>query len=137
MTLRVGDHAINILELSERKFDQKLTFTPIAFDELRRVLDLMSSMFENTIGALRKQDVVLAGRVIENEGKLNEIEIELKENHIQRLNEGTCYVLSGIVFIDLVDNIERIGDHLTNIAQGVLRHLRWDMDIGEPLDEED
>ena len=126
---RVGDHAVNILELSERKIDQKLPFTVKANDELKRIVDIALSMFENTITALKKQDVVSAGKVIEMEDQLNELQIELKENHIQRVNEGTCYLLSGIVFINFVDNIEKIGDHLTNIAQGVLRHLQWSMDI--------
>lgn len=126
---RVGDHAINILELSERKIDQKLPFTVMANEELKRIVDVTFSMFENTITALKKQDVISAEKVIEGEDQLNELQIELKEHHIQRVNEGTCYLISGIVFINFVDNIEKIGDHLTNIAQGVLRHLQWDMDI--------
>lgn len=126
---RVGDHAMNILELSERKIDQKLPLTEIAHEELTKIMDITLSMFENAITALRKQDVVSAGKVIEGEDQLNKLEIELKEHHIQRVNEGTCHLLSGIVFIDFVDNIEKIGDHLTNIAEGVLRHLQWNMDI--------
>lgn len=126
---RVGDHAINILELSERKIDQKLPLTKTAHGELNEIMDIALSMFENTIDALQKQDVDSAEKVIAGEDQLNELEIELKEHHIQRVNDGTCHLLSGIVFIDFVDNIEKIGDHLTNIAEGVLRHLQWDMDI--------
>ncbi|MBW2121819.1 MAG: Na/Pi cotransporter family protein [Deltaproteobacteria bacterium] len=126
---RVGDHAINILELSERKIDEKLPFTVSAIDELKEIVNIAFSMLENAITALRKHDVLSAERIIEAEGRLNELQVELKENHIQRLSNGTCNLLSGIVFIDFVDNMEKIGDHVTNIAEGVLRHLQWNMDI--------
>jgi Na+/phosphate symporter len=46
-----------------------------------------------------------------------------------RVHEGKCDLISGIVFNDFIDNNEKIGDHLTNVAQGVLRHLRWDMEM--------
>ncbi len=67
--------------------------------------------------------------LIEKEKELNELQIRLKEFQIKNINEGKYNFLSGIVFNDFVDNIEKIGDHLTNIAQGVMRHLRWDEDI--------
>lgn len=126
---RVGDHAINILELSDRKIDQKLPFTGAAISAIKEILSVISKMFENTITALQKKDRRSAEKVLHEEEHLNKLQIELKEDHIQRINEGKCNLISGIVFNDFVDNIEKIGDHLTNIAEGVLRHLRWDMNI--------
>ena len=126
---RVGDHAINILELSDRKIDQKLPFTGAAISAIKEILSVISKMFENTITALQKKDRRSAEKVLHEEEHLNKLQIELKEDHIQRINEGKCNLISGIVFNDFVDNIEKIGDHLTNIAEGVLRHLRWDINI--------
>lgn len=122
---RVGDHAMNILELAERKIRQKLPFTDDARIDLKQIVGVVSVMFEHTISALQKEDVEYARKTIEKEEEMNTLQVELKENHIQRVNNGSCVLLSGIVFIDFVDNIEKIGDHLTNIAQGVLRHLQW------------
>ena len=48
------------------------------------------------------------------------MEKQLRHLHIQRLNEGLCAPASGVVFIDLVTNLERIGDHATNVAEIVL-----------------
>jgi phosphate:Na+ symporter len=42
------------------------------------------------------------------------------------MTEGACSPAAGLIFIDLVDNIEKIGDHLTNIAQAVIGGLQWD-----------
>ena len=54
------------------------------------------------------------------------MQIELRHAHVQRLNDGSCKVLSGLVYLDFVDFLEKIGDHLTNIAQGLLSGLRWE-----------
>jgi len=51
--------------------------------------------------------------------------MQLRENHISRLSNNKCKVLSGIVFLDIVSNFEKIGDHLTNIAQAVRGKLQW------------
>ncbi len=126
---RVSDHAINIIELAQRKIDQNLPFTETAIEEMNKIVSIITSMFRNTIVALKMEDENSANEVLENEDRINTLQIELKENHIQRVNEGVCNLLSGIVFIDFVDNVEKIGDHLTNIAQGVLRHLRWNVKL--------
>ena len=55
----------------------------------------------------------------------NRLQIELRQNHVERLNEGKCNLFSGIAFLDFVDNLEKIGDHLTNIAQSIVGGLRW------------
>ena len=130
---RVADHAINILELSERKIDQKLPFSEAAVYAIHKITDTVAKMTEHTIGALHNKDTSAAELVLRQENLLNDMHVEMKEEHIQRVNEGKCDLLSGIVFIDFVNNMEKIGDHLTNIAQGVLRHLRWDQEMEKPL----
>lgn len=126
---RVSDHAINILELADRKIDQNLPFSEEALSGIDKIVGVVTSMFENTIAALKKKDSVPAQKVLEEEEELNTLQIELKADHIMRVHEGKCDLISGIVFNDFIDNNEKIGDHLTNIAQGVLRHLRWDMEM--------
>jgi phosphate:Na+ symporter len=126
---RVSDHAINILELANRKIDQNLPFSEEALSGIDKIVGVVSSMFENTTAALKKKDSAPALKVLEEEEELNKLQIELKADHIRRVHEGKCDLISGIVFNDFVDNNEKIGDHLTNIAQGVLRHLRWDMEM--------
>ena len=56
---------------------------------------------------------------------MNSFQEELKKGHVNRLNNGQCDIQSGVVFMDLVDNMEKIGDHLTNIAQAVIGKMRW------------
>ncbi len=134
---RIGDHAENICELALRKEEQKLTLSDQAWAEVDRIVALTMGMAENVLTALEQEDSAAASRVLEQEKELNRLQVELKEHHVQRLNNRECRLLSGLVFIDLVDNLERIGDHLTNIAEGALRHLRWDREIEIEEPEED
>jgi len=123
---RVGDHAENLMELAQRKIEEKLPFSEPALAELKTMFMETDSMIGEVIEALQKGDANLAKRALKREDRLNQLQIEFRQNHIRRLSEGSCKVLSGIVFLDFVNNLEKIGDHLTNIAQAVRGSLRWE-----------
>ena len=57
---------------------------------------------------------------------LNRMQVNFRRNHVRRISEGKCTPEAGLIFIDLVDNIEKIGDHLTNIAQAIIGGLQWE-----------
>ena len=123
---RIGDHAENILELAQRKIDQKLSFSDDAKAELKRMIDTVQEMIAEVALGLETGDNTHAHRALHCEDQLNQMQIELRHSHVQRLNDGSCKVLSGLVYLDFVDFLEKIGDHLTNIAQGLLSGLRWE-----------
>ncbi|UCF99226.1 MAG: Na/Pi cotransporter family protein [Spirochaetaceae bacterium] len=122
---RIGDHAENIIELAIRKQDQKLEIGTTALEELKQIADHTNGMFDYVLQTLREQSDQAARRVLEREEQLNSMQVQLKENHVIRLQNQECPILSGLVFVSFVDNLEKIGDHITNIAQASLRHLRW------------
>jgi phosphate:Na+ symporter len=137
---RIGDHAENIIELMERKVETKLPFSDDAIRELKLMWNELSGMIMETEDSLMKNDPVLAKRVMDREASINSYQDRLKKAHVDRLNTCQCNVLSGVVFMDIVDNMEKIGDHLTNIAQGVMGDMRWhvegkDFKRGEELTE--
>lgn len=123
---RVGDHAENIAELAERRIDQKLVFSDEAFAELKKMHAEVDGMIEDVSAALIENDAAAAKRALKREDALNRMQIDFRQSHVDRLDEGKCALLSGLVFLDCVDNFEKIGDHLTNIAQSVVGGLRWD-----------
>ena len=126
---RIGDHAENIIELAARKQEQKLEISDNALDELKQIGDHTLSMFDEVLQTLREQDDKAAHRVLEREKLLNIMQVQLKENHVLRLQNQECHILSGLLFVSFVDNLEKIGDHITNIAQASLRHLRWSQEL--------
>jgi phosphate:Na+ symporter len=127
-TERIADHAVNLAELAERKIDYGLKFSKKAQDEIKKIDITMKEMIEDAIKALPNLNKVLAKRIIEKEDKMNSLVVEYRTGHTERLRKGICHHISGVVFIDLLMNFEKIGDHLTNIAQAIQGKLQWNSD---------
>jgi phosphate:Na+ symporter len=123
---RIGDHAVNIVEIAERKIEQKLAFSEAAMGEVAQLRTEAEQMLDRVIAALENNDVEAARAALVNEGNLNRMQMDFRQSHVQRMTESICSPQAGLIFIDLVDNMEKIGDHLTNIAQAVIGGLQWD-----------
>ena len=122
---RVGDHAENLTEITERKISQRLEITDEATAELRSMYTEAETMMKDVMKALFQNDHTIARRVLKHEENINRMQMEFRQSHIDRLNRGECGLLQGLIYLDMLANIEKIGDHLTNIAQAVLGNLRW------------
>ncbi len=124
---RIGDHAVNIVEIAERKIEHKLSFSNSALTEAEQLRKEIDQMFDSVIAALENNDISAAkSAILTNENNLNKMQIDFRRSHVQRMSEGVCTPRAGLIFIDLVDNIEKIGDHLTNIAQAIIGGLQWE-----------
>ncbi len=123
---RIGDHSENLTELSERKIALGLPFSSEGEEDIKAMAALLKKMGAVTVESLNTYDLEKAKEVLELEKQVNELTFQLSENHINRLTQRKCKVLSGIIFLDMVSNFEKIGDHLTNVAQAVLGKLQWD-----------
>jgi len=126
---RIGDHAENIIELARRKMEENLPFTDNAIEDLKKFCFEVNSMIDNVMWAIEGMDRTEAKNALKLEKKINELELTFRDRHIRRLSDGTCNVLSGVTFLDFISNLEKIGDHLTNIAQAVMKNFQ----LGEPL----
>ncbi|MBU0683667.1 MAG: Na/Pi cotransporter family protein [Candidatus Omnitrophica bacterium] len=122
---RIGDHAENIAELAERKIEQRLPLSSAAINELTLMWNELNSMMRETEEALKNRDMQMAERVLCREQSINRFQVNLKKGHVGRLNKKLCDIKSGVIFMDFVDNLEKIGDHLTNVAEGVIGNMRW------------
>ncbi|MDD5133831.1 MAG: Na/Pi symporter [Phycisphaerae bacterium] len=131
---RIGDHAVNIAEIAERKIQQNFFFSDSARSEIRALRKQVNEMFSRIISALENGDAASAKKAMINENALNKMQIDFRRSHVQRMTNGQCNATAGLIFIDMVDNMEKIGDHLANIAQAVIGGLQWD---GVGADNED
>ncbi|MGY3714343.1 Na/Pi cotransporter family protein [Sutcliffiella cohnii] len=117
---RMGDHFENILELVDYQISNKVKLTDKAEQDLEEMFALTISTVRESIEALKTSNVELAKDVMLKEEKIDKMERSLRKKHILRLNEGLCTGQAGIVFVDIISNLERIGDHAVNIAEAVL-----------------
>jgi phosphate:Na+ symporter len=117
---RVGDHADNLAELAHFKIENNIVFSEKAVIELDEMVSTVGASFIHALESMKKSDLKLAKDVIEIEGVVDEMEKTLRKKHIRRLNEGRCEMNSGIIFLDIISNLERISDHSKNIADAVL-----------------
>jgi phosphate:Na+ symporter len=123
---RIADNAVNIVELGQRRSDKDLSFSQEAIEELDTMYKVVSDMLRDVTQGLKTGDIDAAREAMIKEDELNRMQNLLRKAHTRRLSEGSCNMLSGIVFIDCVDCFEKIGDHLSNIAEGLLGGFRWE-----------
>jgi len=129
---RIADHAVNIVELAERTIDEKIEFNEIALNEIKQVEMIIKEMIQDAIKALPDLDKNLTKKIAENEEKVNNMVFEFRDTHTDRLSKGNCNHKAGLVFVDMLMNFEKIGDHLTNIAQAIEGKLSWNNNHNEP-----
>lgn len=120
---RVGDHADNIAELAMYKVEKNLTFSEKAVQEIEHMSERVYKSYDHAIDALATGNVSSARKVLEREGEIDMLEKNLRKKHIKRLNAGDCQPGSGVLFLDLISNLERIGDHASNVALAVLDNV--------------
>ena len=113
---RSGDRIMEISGLYKKKKDGDLVFTDTAISELKELEENIIQLFEQTVITLRKRNYVSIEKIVGFEDEIDYISEKFQKNHIKRLNEGTCDVDSGVLFIDMVANLERIADHIYKIA---------------------
>ena len=117
---RIGDHAENLVEYAEYSIEHNLSFSDMAKAELEEMTNKVMEMLENTFTALKDRNYDLAERVLEQEEEIDNLKDKLRERHIERLNNQQCNPEAGVIFLDIVSNLERVADHATNIVQSVL-----------------
>jgi len=117
---RIGDLSENIMETAYKFREEKIKFSDDGKEEVLFMHDEIEKMIDFALAALKDFDNESAEKVLRKEKIINELEEKYRRGHIKRLKSGKCKVVSGIFFLDIVSNLERIADHLTNIAQVVL-----------------
>jgi phosphate:Na+ symporter len=122
---RIGDHTQNLMELTERSIRIKVELPEEAKTELLTMFRTLIEMGDSILLAIEDNNREKAYKALSCEDKINRLFIEFRDAQIQRLNAGICKPVDGIVFIDVLNNLEKIGDHLTNIAQAVLRDFQF------------
>lgn len=116
---RVGDHAENLAELAVSKIEHNIWFSDDAYKELDEICNVTLDSFRNAVSARETENLEFVRKVVQLEDKVDSLEEELREKHIERLSKNQCDSETGVIFIDALVNLERISDHSLNIANYV------------------
>lgn len=117
---RVGDHAENIAEDAHAKKTLKLAFSEEGNKELREMVAMVDQILSLSLDMFRNNTKEHLEEILALETQIDVKERELQNSHIERLNNNKCTAQAGMMFSDLASNLERVGDHATNIAFSIL-----------------
>ena len=119
---RIGDHAENLADLTVQKINKKLQYSEDAINEITNMYQTTLKALDVSIDSYADRDVVKANEITNIEAEIDKQHKRYRDLHIKRLHEGICNAYAGAVFLDLLSNLERIGDHSTNIAEIVIEN---------------
>jgi Na/Pi-cotransporter len=114
---RIADHTANIITLTKRLVKTKQHLSPEGQEEINRLWKILRDQAQNVVKALHGTDSEKVNYAIKDEKKLNKLVDKYEKNHIDRLKEGKCNPVMGVIFIEMLGEMEKIGDHLCNIAE--------------------
>ena len=133
---RIGDHSENLCELAQTLKKSKQKFSPWAVEEATEMRNRVEAMLEEALQmfASRETQPQMAADINRREEIIDDATQELKDLHIERLNQGKCSVVAGTVFMDMLTNLERIADHCTNIAYSMTNQKNHELQSTIPVE---
>ena len=133
---RISDHAVNIVESAEEIKEKGLTFSAEATRELSVMKSAIADILSMAEQAFLKNDVKLAADIEPLEQVVDDLRDTIKHNHILRLQKSECTIEHGFVLADILNNLERVADHCSNIASCVIEISNYDaLDMHKYLSE--
>lgn len=113
---RVGDHCENLAEQADYMAEHNVTFSETGNEDLKIISEKVVKSFTHAVAARQTGDMDDVKKVSQYEDDVDTLEEELRDKHIERLSDGQCDPSSGVVFLDIISNLERISDHAYNLA---------------------
>ncbi|MFC1984017.1 Na/Pi cotransporter family protein [Chloroflexota bacterium] len=117
---KIGDYAEDIAQIAQRCIDERTNFSEEALIELKTVFNETDKMIGDVLSALRDDNKILAGESLKGEAEISRLYENFREENMNRVTQGICDVSAVVYFLDFLTKFEKMGNHLTNIAQGVM-----------------
>ena len=114
---RISDLAQNTVFTFQSLFSNKEKISDEAMAEIRKMLEVCISVTEDTIKMFIEKDLTYGGSVMEKEKYLDKLERKAIKNHMTRTKEGKCTGTVAMMYVDILSDLERIGDHAVNIVE--------------------
>ncbi|MBR2614449.1 MAG: Na/Pi cotransporter family protein [Clostridia bacterium] len=119
---RIGDYSENIMEYAFKLKDIDSELSTQAIDELKDIQSKLNDLMDKAMSAFENADRGLLAEVNAIEESIDEISVQLEAKHIERLRQDECSPDVGSIFLQAVSNLERIGDHITNVGFSIMKY---------------
>ena len=116
---RIADHIVNLTEFMQARYSYNLQFHPNAIENINHMLKLINSMITDSFLSYEKGDKAAARRVTAIEPQIDELEKKYRKQQLNMLSDGVL-TNSDMHYVDILSNLERIGDHTNNIAENII-----------------
>lgn len=116
---RVGDHAQNFMDIVCHMKDQELEFGPQALNELKEMFETVLKLFDLCMSDFNGGKAINVKEIDKLEKYTDELKVNLSASHYERLAQGKCTIETGSNFTSIVNGLERVADHLVNIAYSI------------------
>ncbi|MBE5786448.1 MAG: Na/Pi cotransporter family protein [Clostridiales bacterium] len=130
---RIGDHAAHLAKSAAELKTKELSFSAAACQELAYLTQAAQEIMGLALKAFEENDLTAANQVEPLEQVIDRLKEHLRTHHILRLQQGGCSIEAGFIWADLLANLERVSDHCSNVAGGIIDLTHHDMNIHEAL----
>lgn len=120
---RIGDHLNNIVLLFENRYELNQALSEEGFEDLTNLYNKLTEMMEKTFESYYNNNAILAKDVLKIEEEIDSLEELYRYKYIERLKDGSISFTSNVNYVDILSNLERIGDHLHNIAGVIIEPM--------------
>ncbi len=130
---RIGDHALNLVESAQELNEKKLELSEPAQQELGVISSAVEEIIRLSFAAFLTKDLQMAYQVEPLEQVIDDLKEQLRVRHILRLQQGSCSIETGFIWSDILNALERVGDHCSNIAGAIVDMAHHDLNTHETL----
>ena len=116
---RISDHCDNLAELTQNMIHDGLHFSMEAMHDFEEIAELTVDAVKAAVLARETEKMAYVQQVVQIEDEIDDLEEDLRTQHINRLARNQCSAARGAIFLDMLSNIERISDHANNIVEYV------------------
>lgn len=116
---RIGDHATNLIEFMNDRYEQKIEMDEITSSNLNNFFDIIVKQVTNSINAFEHQDADLAHEIMKTEAYVDTLERKYRQLQLTNIDKSKS-ILYDIHYVDILSNLERVSDHCNNIAENII-----------------
>lgn len=116
---RIGDHGVDFMKMGVKMKNENVAFSAEALSELSAMCDKVQLLYDSALKAFSGHDQEELARVNRYEQQVDDMKKVFASRHVERLNAGACTIETGTYFYTALASLERVGDHLENVAYSI------------------